>query len=498
MNKTQKYFWGLILSMTIPLANCVPNVQNPTEKLVQDFDKTRTITDKKLLDDEGKSNHNKALEQSHINWKNLFKDQNLHLLIEESLKNNQELNILDQEIQIAKNEISARRGEYLPKIGVGAGYDIEKVGEYTSQGKSDEALELPSVLKNKQAGLFASWELDIWRKLRNSKKSAYYAYRASGENRQFMITHLIANIAQNYYRLMMFDEQLVVVKRYIDTLKQAKQVVEYQKEAARATSLAVKRFEAEVAKNFSLQYKLQQEIVITENKLNSLVGRMPQPIKRSVNVLLPLSVSSIHAKLPSELLENRPDIQRATFNLKSAALDIKVAKARFYPSLSLDADIGLQSYNSKYFINTPASLFYNLAANMTAPLVNRLAIEADYKTANNKQLQTVYDYQKTVINAYIEVVNQLSAIKNMDKTYHAKQKQVFALNESIDISDILFKAARIDYLEALLVQRDALEAQMDLLEIKQKQIASYIHLYRALGGGWHYKKLSVTGNKKSS
>ncbi len=479
--------------MTLSLSGCVPVFNNNSKETSSQFDAICKITDEKLRSDNFvEQSNNSDLQFYDINWKNLFDDKNLHLLIEESLGNNQELNILAQEIQIAKNEISARRGEYLPSVGVGANYEIEKVGEYTSQGKSDEALEIPSILRKKQAGLFASWELDIWHKLRNSKQSSYYAYRASQENRQFMITHLIASIAHNYYKLMTLDEQLLIVKQYIDTLKKAQKVVEYQKEAARATSLAVNRFAAEVSKNYSLQYKLQQKIVVTENKLNALIGRMPQPIIRTKHELLSFSVSSIHAGLPPKLLDNRPDIKQATLNLKAAKLDVKVAKAKFYPSLSLDADIGLQSFDSKYFINTPASLFYNLAGNITSPLINRLAIEADYKTANNKQIQTVYEYQKTVINAYTEVVNQLGAIKNMDKTYNAKEKQVEALNESIGISDILFKAARIDYLEALLVQRDALEAQMDLLDIKQKQISSYIHLYRALGGGWDTQKIRVT------
>jgi outer membrane protein, multidrug efflux system len=471
--------------MTLSLSGCIPALNNNSKQISSDFNIPKKFVDKKLSTHNSmQDNPSSASELAKANWKDFFNDSYLHELIGGALKNNQELHILEQEIAISRNEISARRGEYLPKLGVGSTYEIEKVGEYTSQGKSDDALDVPSILRKKQAGLLASWELDIWNKFRNSKKSAYYSYLSSKESRKFMVTQLVSQISSNYYKLIMLDEQLLVVKQYIDTLKKAQKVVEYQKEAARATSLAVNRFSAEVFKNYSLQYRLQQEIVLTENKLNALVGRMPQPIKRSRHKFLPLSVPTIHAGLPSELLENRPDIQQATLNIKAAKLDVKVAKARFYPSLSLDADIGLQSFDSKYFLNTPTSLFYNAATNISAPLLNRLAIEADYKNASSKQLQTVYKYQKTVINGYIEVINQLNSIKNMNQTYSAKEQQVSELNKSIDVSDILFKAARIDYLEALLVQRDALEAQMDLIEIKQKQMVAYINLYRALGGGW--------------
>lgn len=484
---------GLLVCTLIPLSGCVPIVKNDSKKISSDFNIPNEFKNSKNSDNNTiTSNISSASKKSKADWKNFFNDIYLHKLIDYALNNNQELNILKQEIDIARNEVSARKGEYLPKLGVGAGYEIEKIGEYTSQGKSDEALDLPTILHKKQTGLFASWELDIWKKYRNSKKSAYYSYLASAESRNFMVTQLVAEITSNYYKLLMLDEQLLVVKQYIHTLKQAQKVVEYQKEAARATSLAVNRFSAEVFKNYSLQYKLQQEIIVVENELNALLGRLPQPIERSKHKFLPLSVPTIHEGLPSELLENRPDIQQAKLNIKASELDVAVAKAKFYPSFSLDSDIGLQSFNKKYFLDTPTSLFYNVATNMTAPLLNRLAIEADYKTANNKQLQAVYDYQKTVINAYIEVVNQLNAIKNIDKTYSSKEKQVSKLNQSIDISNVLFKAARIDYLESLLIQRDTLEAQMDLIEIKQKQMNSYIHLYRALGGGWRTNKSQKT------
>lgn len=418
-----------------------------------------------------------------MEWQAIFPDPVLQGLIGTALKNNQELRILEQEIAISDNEVSARQGEYLPKVDIGAGYELEKVGEHTSQGVSDEAHELSSVLHNHQAGLFASWEVDIWKKLRNAKQSAYYRYLASVEGRKFAQTQLIAEIASTYYELLALDQQLEIVTRYIDTLQQAQEVVQYQQQAAQATSLAVNRFSAEVLKNKSLLYKLQQKVTVTENRLNALVGRFPQPLARDAKQFLSLTPPEVHAGLPADLLENRPDIQQATLDMKAAELDVSVAKARFYPSLSLDAGLGFEAFNAKYFLNSPESVFYNVAANLTAPLINRMAIEADYRSSNSRQLQSIYHYQQTVINAFVEVVNQLSAIRNMQQTYASKEAQVKALNDAVDISGVLFKAARIDYLESLLTQRDALEAQMELVESKQQLLAYYVNLYRALGGG---------------
>ena len=129
-------------------------------------------------------------------------------------------------------------------------------------------------------------------------------------------------------------------------------------------------------------------------------------------------------------------------------------------------------------------MFYDLAAGLTAPLLNRRAIKADYFSANNKQIQAIYDFEKVMVTAYADVANQLTILKNLDTMYDLKIRQVKALTDSIEISNILFRAARVDYVEALITQRDALEAETELIEIKKRQLAASVDLYKALGGGW--------------
>jgi len=192
----------------------------------------------------------------------------------------------------------------------------------------------------------------------------------------------------------------------------------------------------------------------------------------------------IQAGVPAQLLENRPDIRKAELELAAADLNIQVAKANFYPSFAIRAGVGFQAFNPRYLLNTPESLMYNLAGDMMAPLVNRNAITAVYKNANATQIQAAYDYEKTIINAYGEVANQLSNIDNLEKNYQLKTTQVQALTESVDVANQLFKSARAEYLEILLTQREALEAKSELIETKQKQISAMVNLYRALGGGW--------------
>jgi multidrug efflux system outer membrane protein len=425
-----------------------------------------------------------------INWKEYFNDNYLNNLIDTALKNNQELNIVLQEIDIARNEISIRKGEYLPFVGLKAGGGVDKVARYTSRGASEANIDIkpgketPEPLGDMLIGAYANWEVDIWKKLRNAKKASVNRYLATIEGKNFVITNLIAEIANSYYELLALDNQLEIVQKNIDIQNNALKIVRVQKESAKVTELAVKRFEAEVLNTQSIQYNIQQQIIETENKINFLLARYPQPIPRQHQDFEHSVPQIIYAGIPAQLLDKRPDIRQAEQSLMAAKLDVKVAKARFYPSLGISAAIGYQAFNPAHFFKTPESLLYSLAGDITAPLINRNAIKADYYNANAKQIQAVYEYERTLLNAYLEVVNQMSKITNLEKSYGFKSRQVEALTQSITISGNLFASARADYMEVLLTQRDALESKFDLIETKLQQMNAMVNIYRALGGGW--------------
>lgn len=428
--------------------------------------------------------------EANINWKDFFEDAHLTSLIDVAIVNNKEVNILAQRINIAKNEIQARRGEYLPFVSVGAGVDVDKVGRYTRNGAVEENLQIkegkafPDPLTNFQFGLYSSWELDVWKKLRNATKVAAMEYMASIEGKNFLITNLVAEIANAYYELIALDNQALNLEQNIAIQRNALEVTSQLQKYGRATSLGVKRFEAEVKKNESKQYVIKQQIVELENRINFLMGRVPQPIQRSSAEFMQMKLKMVQAGIPSQLLQNRPDIRKAELELAAADLSITVAKANFYPSFSIRAGIGFQAFNPKYLLSTPESLMYALAGDIMAPLVNRNAITAVYKNANATQIQAAYDYEQTIISAYGEVSNQVSNMDNLEKNYQLKTEQVRALSDSVEVANQLFKSARAEYLEILLTQREALEAKTELIETKQKQVSAMIGLYKALGGGW--------------
>jgi NodT family efflux transporter outer membrane factor (OMF) lipoprotein len=395
-----------------------------------------------------------------------------------------------QEIEIAKNDIRVRKGALLPTVGVRAGAGIEKVGRYTSQGAGDATTEIkpgvetPDPLPDYTIAAYANWEVDIWKKLRNSKKAAVNRYLATVEGKNFVITNLIAEIADSYYELLALDSQLEIVKQTIELQSNALEIVKVQKQAARATELGVQKFQAEVLTSKSLEFDILQKIKENENKINFLLGRYPQEIKREKTNFTDLLPAVVNSGIPSQLLANRPDVKQAELELVAAKLDVKVAKAEFYPSLDISAAFGVQAFKPSYLFTFPESILYSLAGDLAAPLINRNAIKAEFSSANARQLQALYNYDKTILNAYLEVSTQLSKIENLQKGYDLKSQQVDALNRSIDVSNDLFKSARVDYFEVLMTQRDALEAKLELIDTKKEQLNAAVHVYRDLGGGW--------------
>lgn len=425
-----------------------------------------------------------------IPWRKFFTDKNLVNLIDTALVRNQELNITLQEIEMVKNDVLLRQGRLKPHVSARLGIGVEKVGRYTSQGAGDASteikpgVEVPDVLMDYTPALYASWEVDIWKKLRNGKKAAITRYLSGIEGKNFVLTNLVAEVADAYYELMALDNQLEIVRQSVTLQKNALEIVKVQKEGARATELAIKKFEAEVLKSQSLEFSILQSIKETENRINFLLARYPQDIPRDKGNFLAAVPGMVSTGLPSQLLANRPDIRRAELDLAAAKLDVKIARAEFYPSLDITAVLGLQAFKPSYLVKLPESVLFSMAGDLAAPLINRAAIKAEFNNANARQLQAIYNYERSILNAYLEVSTQLSRIDNVGKQYVLKAQQVEALSQSIDFANDLFRSARADYFEVLMTQRDALESKLELVETKKEQLMAVVNVFKDLGGGW--------------
>jgi outer membrane protein TolC len=267
-------------------------------------------------------------------------------------------------------------------------------------------------------------------------------------------------------------------------------MIKLEKQAARVTELAVQRFEAELLRYKSRAFKFAQERVQVENRINFLMGRYPQPVKRDPKDFQQPPPSSIESGLPAQLLENRTDVRQAELALAAAKLDVKVAKAAFYPSLTIDAGVGYRAFNPAHLIATPASLFYDAAGGLVAPLLNRKAIVAQYETANAMQVQAVFSYEKTLLHAFTDVANQLAAVQNWRSMYGLLAEEVATLSQAVGISTVLFQAARAEYIEVLTTRRDYLDAQLELVEANKRSFLAMVNIYQALGGGWRTESKS--------
>ncbi len=426
---------------------------------------------------------------ANLKWRQYFTDPFLIAIIDTALKNNQELNIALREIEIDKNEIQARKGEYLPFVNIGGVAAFEKTGKYTFDGLSEEDLNAnpekgPKHVGDFRAGVYASWELDVWKKLRNAKKSAAIKYFSTIEGRNFIVTNVIAEISSAYYELLALDNLLAIVQQNIELQQNALRMVKLEKEAAKVSQLAVNRFDAQLLHTQNLQFDIQQQIVETENKINFLSGRYASHVARTTASLNDIPVEMVQTGIPSQLLLNRPDIRQAELILAASKLDVQVARANFYPSFKLNASSGFTAFNPS-FVFRPESMLYSFAGDAIAPLINKNGIKAAYKNANEKQIIAAYQYERTILSAFTEVVNHLSLIDNYKKSYDTKSKEVEILTQSVDISNKLFISSKADYIEVLFTQREALDSRIELIETKLKQLQTKVNIYRSLGGGWN-------------
>jgi NodT family efflux transporter outer membrane factor (OMF) lipoprotein len=418
-----------------------------------------------------------------------FNDPQLSRLILQALLSNRELKILDEEVQVARSELVARRGAYFPFITGGATAGWDKPSIFTAEGTAERQLEyfpgahFPDPVPNFLAAFNVFWRLDIWRELRNARDAAAQRYLAAIEKRNYFVTRMVADVAENYYGLMALDRRLETLDKTIELQEQGYELAKAKKDAGKGTELAVQRFQAEVRKNQSEKLIVTQEIVEVENRINFLANRFPQAVERATAGFFDLPFRNLSLGVPAQLLLNRPDIRQAEREMEAAGLDVKVARAHFFPTLDITANVGYQAFNPAYLFMTPEALIYNAAGNMVVPLINKTAIRAEYMGANAKQLESVYNYQRVILNAFTEVINRVSMVENYRKSIDIKKQQLESLEASVDSANKLFQAARAEYIEVLLAQREYMDARLVLIETKRQQLGAIVNAYQALGGG---------------
>lgn len=425
-----------------------------------------------------------------LDWKEYFSDPVLIALIDSVLARNLDANTALQRIEAAGARVQFSKGELLPKTSAMATPAIRRYGLYTMDGAGNSTTDIlpgqlvPTNLTDYLVGIQASWEADIAGKLRNRKKAAQARYLSTIEARNWLLTNLVAETALAYYELLALDDELLIVKENIALQENASTVVAIQKEAAAANELAVEQFQAQLLNTRTLEFEIKQRIVEVESRVNFLAGRFPQPVRRESTGFESPATRTFPIGVPSDLLRNRSDVRQAELEVTASKADVRAARAAFYPSLNITGSAGFQSFRADLLFETPESFIFTAVGNLVVPLINRNAIKAELKAANALQLEALYNYQRCILNGFVEVHNEVNNLENLLEMYRLKDDEVRVRTKSVATATDLFRTGRATYLEVLLTQQNVLDARLDFNYIKRRQLYATVGLYRSLGGGW--------------
>lgn len=410
-----------------------------------------------------------------ISWKEYFSDPILQKLIEEGLVKNYDLRIADEHIRQAEAGLLIAKGAFFPNVALVA--QIQK-NQYSSSNK------IFSTSKNQYSlGIATSWEADVWGKLNSQKKARYAQFMATGAYRNLIQTSLIANIATSYYALMALDEQLLVTKETVRLLEETTTTMEELMSAGYLNAAAVEQ-------NKSLLYAtkvsipdLEINIRILEHTISLLLGREPGTIERSLlseqNIVPDLKIG-----IPVQMLAQRPDVLQAELSFRSAFELTNVAQAYLYPSFTLNSGsmIGYGAGSFSGFFK-PQNIFANIIGGLTQPIFAQNQLKGQLMIAKSQQKEALLNFEKTVLAAGKEVSDIFYTYNTSLTKNELRDKQVDALNKSVDYTKALLQAGEANYIEVLNAEQNLLKARLGRVSDKLEQLQASVGLYRALGGG---------------
>jgi len=408
-------------------------------------------------------------------WRDLFNDSILQQLIQEGLDQNFDLKSALERMTQAKASLTKSKLSLLPSLSGSADVTQTKFSQ-----KSTQSTDLYSTVW--EAGIGASWELDIWGKLTSSKKAALAAYLQTDAARRGVQTALIATIANTYYTLLALDRQLDITRETVKNRLEEVESMKLMKEAALVNGAAFVQSQANLyAAEVSIP-DLEQRIRETENALSIVLGRVPGSIKRGT-LAEQTSQTTLTIGVPSQLLNNRPDVLEAELAIREAFEHVNVARASFYPSLTITANGGLSSLNLSDFFNN--ALFYNFVGGLTQPLFKQGQLTANLISAKSQQHEAYNTFSTTLLKAGGEVSNALYAYQIAEEKEQLRTKQLEALQQAVTSTKELLKySSSTNYTDVLTSEQSLLSTQLSSVSDQLQKLQALVDLYKALGGGW--------------
>jgi multidrug efflux system outer membrane protein len=418
-----------------------------------------------------------------VKWFEVFKDDKLQELIRTALRQNYDLRDAVARVEAARAGLGITRSGQFPQFGAGGGVEINRFSR-------DGATPLPAEILPSQNRDFGeaslnllSFEIDIWGRLRRATEAARANLLSAEENRKAVVTTLVSDVASAYLSLREFDYELAISRETLDTRQQSLELTRSRQNGGVSTLLDLRQAEQLVDTAAQTIPVIRQNIEQTENQIRLLLGESPGEVPRG-NILTAQDLPpEVPAGLPSELLERRPDIRAAEQTLIAANAEIGVARAAYFPELSLSGALGGQSTQLASLFSG-AHTAWGLAPQLSQPIFTAGRLKSDVKMAEAQRESALVEYEKTIQTAFAEVSNALIAHQRVRESRVQQENLVFALRDRLRLAYIRYRGGVDTQLDALDADRDLFQAELTLSQIRLQELLTVVQLYKALGGGW--------------
>jgi NodT family efflux transporter outer membrane factor (OMF) lipoprotein len=418
-----------------------------------------------------------------LKWFEVFKDPELQKLVHTGLEQNYDLRDAVARVEQARANLGITRSDQFPQASASGAVNFTRLSR-------DGSLPLPAGFVTQQnrnwgeASLnLLSFELDIWGRLRRATEAARANLLSADENRKAVVTTLVSDVATAYFSLRELDYELDISTRTLGTRRESYQLTVQRQTGGVATQLDLRQAEQLVETAAETIPSLQQQIEQTENQISLLLGQNPGPVPRGKSLTDQEFPPDVPAGLPSALLERRPDIRAAEQSLIAANAQIGVAKAAYFPQISLTGLLGGQSSQLSSLFSGPKTV-YNFVPQVTQPIFTAGRLKSNVKLAEAQRDSALVQYERAIQTAFTDVSNALIAHQRVRESRVHQQALVVALEDRKRLSYMRYQGGVDTQLNALDSDRDLFNAELTLAQLKRNEILTVVQLYKALGGGW--------------
>jgi len=418
-----------------------------------------------------------------LQWFDIFKDQQLQALIRTALEQNYDLRDAAARVEAARASLGITRSDQFPQFGASGGVEINRLSR-------EGATPIPPALLPNQNRNFGeaslnllSFEVDLWGRLRRATEAARANLLSAEENRKTVVTTLVSDVATAYLSMRELDFELELSNETLETRQESLNLVKSRQSGGVATRLDMRQAEQLVDTAAQTIPVIQQQIEQTENQIHLLLGEPPGKVARGRILTAQDLPPAVPPGLPSSLLERRPDIRAAEQSLIAANAEIGVAKAAYFPQLTLSGFLGGQSTQLTNLFSGPASA-WNLAPQLAQPIFTAGRLKSNVRLTEAQREEALIQYEKTIQTAFMEVSNSLIAHQRTRESREKQEALVIALQDRTRLAYIRYRGGVDTQLDALDADRDLFSAELSLSQIRLGELLTVVQLYKALGGGW--------------